>query len=82
MGSPIGIDSTTLRPMLLALTLGAATLALIIRGAEQRRRTALVASWSQAPTSIAMMAKLEAVYRRGDITHGDFVELSRRIQAS
>jgi hypothetical protein len=80
MESLVGIDSVALRRALVALALGAATLVLIIRGAAIRRRTALVALRSRPPNRAAAIATLEAVYRRGDITHEDYVEISRRFR--
>ena len=80
MESLLGIDSVALRRALVALALGAATLALIIRGATIRRRPARLALRSQPPGGAAAIATLEAVYRRGDITHEDYVELSRRLR--
>jgi len=80
MESLLGIDSVALRPVLVALAFGAATLVLIIRGATIRRRPARVAPLSQPPKRAAAIATLEAVYRRGDITREDYVELSRRVR--
>jgi hypothetical protein len=80
MVSLLGSDSVALRPAFVALALGAATLALIIRGATIRRRLARVALRSQPPRRAAASAALEAVYLRGDITHEDYVELSRRLR--
>jgi len=80
MESLLGIDSAALRPPLVALALGAATLVLIVRGATIRRRPARVALRSHPPTRAAAIATLETVYRRGDITLEDYVELSRRIR--
>jgi hypothetical protein len=80
MESLLRIDSGALRPVLVALALGAATLVLIIRGNTIRRRPARVAPRSQPPRRAAAIATLEAVYRRGDITHEDYVELSRRLR--
>jgi len=80
MESLLGSDSVALRRALVALALGAATLVLIIRGATIRRRPARVALRSQPPRRAAAIATLEAVYRRGDITHEDYVELSRRLR--
>ncbi|HEY5387931.1 MAG TPA: hypothetical protein VIL79_08530 [Thermoleophilia bacterium] len=82
MGSLLGIDSVALRPGLIALALGAASLVLIIRRATSRRRPARVASPIQSPRHIASLASLEAVYRRGDITHEDYVELRRLLRRS
>ena len=80
MASLLGIDSVALRLVLVALALGAATLVLIIRGGTIRRRPARVALRSQPPRRAAALATLGAVYRRGDITHDDYVELSRRLR--
>jgi len=43
-------------------------------------RPVLVAPRSQPPRRAAAIATLEAVYRRGDITREDYVELSRRVR--
>jgi len=53
MKSLLGIDSVALRPVLVALAFGAATLVLIIRGATIRRRPARVAPLSQPPRRAA-----------------------------
>ena len=82
MESLLGIDSVALRPVLVALAFGAAALVLIIRGATIRRRPARVAPRSQPPRRAAAIATLEAVYRRGDITREDYVELSRRVRGA
>lgn len=79
MESLLGIDAVAMRPALVAAALGAATLVLIVRGAAIRRRSARVALRSQAHGRAAAIATLEVVYRRGDITHEDYVELSRRL---
>ena len=79
MESLLGVDSVAMRPVLVELALGAATLVLIIRGAAIGRRPARVALRSQPPRRAAGIATLEAVYLRGDITHEDCVELSRRL---
>lgn len=80
MESLLGIDSVPLRPGLVALVFAAATLVLIIRGATARRRPARVALRDQPTTHRAAMATLADVYRRGAITHEDYVELSRRLR--
>ena len=80
MGSPHGIGALASRPVLVALALGAATLGLIIRGATNRRRLERVALLSQSPGHAATMVTLKDVYRRGDITHQDHVELWWRIR--
>ena len=80
MGSLLGIDSVAPRPVLVALALGAATLVLIIRGVTIRRRPARAAPRSRAPRRSAAIATLGAVYRRGDITYEDYVELSWRLR--
>ena len=80
MESPLGADSVALRSVLVALALGATTLALIIRGATVRRRPARVALRSRSSARNAAIATLEAVHRRGDITHEDYAELSRRLR--
>jgi len=81
MGSLPGIDTIALRPVLVALALGGATLVLLIRVATMRRRPARVALRRQPPGRAAAMATLEAVYVRGDITREDYLELSRRLRA-
>ena len=78
MASLLGVYSVALRPGLVALALGAATLVLIIRGVTMRCRPARIALRSQAPGRAAASAPLEAVYRRGEITHD--VELSRTLR--
>jgi len=80
MASLLGIDSVALRPVLVALALVVATLVLFIRGVSIRRRPAHAALRSQPPRRAAAIATLGAVYRRGDITHEDYVELSRRLR--
>ena len=80
MASLLGVYSVALRPALVPLALGAATLLLIIRGFTTRRRPVRVALRSQPPRRAAASAPLDAVYRRGDITHDDCVELSRRLR--
>jgi len=80
MESLLGIDFVAMRPMLVALAFGAATLVLIIRGATIRRRPVRVEPRSRPPGRAAAIARLEAVYRRGDITPEDYVELSRRLR--
>jgi uncharacterized membrane protein len=80
MDTLLGIDPVALRPVLVALALGAATLVLIIRGAATRRRPARVSLRSQPLRRDAAMATLEVVYRRGDITHDDYVALSQRLR--
>ena len=80
MGSLLGIDSVALRPALVTLALGVATLAVIIRGAAIRRRPLRAAPRTRPPERAAAIATLEAVYRRGDITRQDYAELSRRLR--
>ena len=80
MGSLLAIDSVALRPVLFTLALGGATLVLIVRGAAIRRRPVRVAPQTRAPRRAAAIVTLEAVYRRGDITPHDYVELSRRLR--
>jgi len=80
MESLLGIDSVALRPVLVALALGATTLVLIITEATTRGRPARAALRSRPPRRAEAVATLEAVYRRGDITHEDYVELSRRLR--
>jgi len=80
MGSLLGIDSIVLRPVLVALALGVATLVLIMRGTAIHRRPVRFVLRSQPPGSAAASATLEAVYGRGDITREDYVELSRRLR--
>jgi hypothetical protein len=73
-------ESVTLRPALLALALGAATLLLVIRGAANRRPTALAAPGRRPAGRSTALTRLEAVYLRGDITPHDYVLLSRRLR--
>jgi hypothetical protein len=80
MDTLLGVDPVALRPVLVALALGAATLVLIIRGAAARRRPARVSLRSQPLRHDAAMATLEVVYRRGDITYDDYVALSQRLR--
>ena len=80
MGSPFAIDSVALRPVLVALAVGAATLALVIRGTAIRRRPVPETLRTRPPARTAAIATLEAVYRRGDITPRDYAELSRRLR--
>jgi hypothetical protein len=80
MGSLLGIDSVAVRPALVTLALGGATLVVIIRGAMIRRRPVPAAPRTRPPRRAAAIATLEAVYRRGDITPQDYVELSRRLR--
>ena len=80
MGTLLGIDSMALRPGLVALALGVATLVVIVRGTAIRRRPVRVASRTRPAGRVAAIATLEAVYRRGNITPQDYVELSRRLR--
>jgi len=80
MDSPLGVDSVALRSALVVLALGATTLVLIIRGATVRRRPVRVAPRSRSSARAAALATLEAVHHRGDITHEDYAELSRRLR--
>jgi len=80
MGTLLGIDSVALRPALVTLALGVATLVVITRRAMIRRRPVLVAPRTRPPERAAAIVTLEAVYRRGDITYQDYVELSRRVR--
>ena len=80
MESLLGIDFVAMRPMLVALAFGAATLVLIIRGATIRHRPMRFQPRSRPPRRAAAIATLEAVYRRGDITPEDYVEFSRRLR--
>lgn len=77
MGSPLGSDSAALRPGLVALALGAATLVIILRGATRRGRPARVESTIQSSRHLTSLDSLEAVYRRGDITPEDYGEIRR-----
>jgi len=79
MGSLLGIDSVALRPVLVTLALGVATLVVIIRGAATRRPVR-AAPRTRPPERAAAIATLEVVYRRGDITRQDYAELSRRLR--
>jgi len=79
MESLLGIDPVALRQGVVVLVLGAATLVLVIRGAMIGRHPVRVASRSGTAKRAAMLATLEAVYSRGDITQRDYVELSRRL---
>jgi len=82
MESLFGFDGVTLRPVLVALALGAATLVLVIRGAAMGRRPARVTAVQRVRAErAAAMEALKAVYRRGDITREDYVELSRRLRS-
>jgi uncharacterized membrane protein len=80
MDTLLGIDPVALRPVLVALAFGAATLVLIVKGATTRRRPLRVSSRSQSPGRRAAMATLENVYLRGDITREDYVALSQRLR--
>jgi hypothetical protein len=80
MESLLGIDPVALRQALIVLAFGAATLVLILRGATVRRRPARVELRSQPPGRDAAIEALEAVYRRDDITHEDYAELSRTLR--
>ena len=80
MESLRGIDLVAVRPVLIALAFGAATLVLMLRGATIRRRPARVELCGRSPRSAAAIATLEAVYRRGAITPEDYMELSRRLR--
>jgi len=80
MESLLGIDPVTLRQGLVVLALGATTLVLITRGATIRRHPVRVALRSRPAERSAMLATLEAVYLRGDITPQDYEELSRRLR--
>jgi uncharacterized membrane protein len=80
MDTLLGIDAVALRPVLVVLALGAATLVLIIRGAATRGRPARVSMRGRPLRRDEAMATLETVYLRGDITHDDYVELSRRLR--
>jgi len=80
MESLLGLDFVAMRPVLVALAFGVATLVLIIRGSAIGRRPVWVDLRGRPNGSAAALATLEAVYRRGDITHEDYVELSRRLR--
>lgn len=80
MESLLGIDTVALRPVLVALALGAATLVLIIRGFTTRRPTVHVSLPSRLSPREAALAMLQTAYLRGDITHEDYVALSRRLR--
>ena len=80
MESLLEIDLVAMRPVLVALAFGVATLVLIIRGSAIGRRPVRVDLRGRPNESAAAIATLEAVYRRGDITHEDYVELSRRLR--
>jgi hypothetical protein len=80
MGNPLAIDSVALRPVLVALAIGAVTLVTVIKGTATRRRPVPEAPRTRPPERAAAIATLEAVYRRGDITRQDYVELSRRLR--
>ena len=79
-GSLFGIDPVAHRPVLVALTLGAATLVLTIGEATIQRRPARAALRSRRPTRGAALATLKDVNRRGDIKHGDYVEPFQRLR--
>jgi len=81
MESLFGIDPVTLRQALVVLAFGAATLVLMVRGATSRRHPVRMALRSRAADPSTMLATLEAVYLRGDITRQDYVVLSRRLRA-
>jgi hypothetical protein len=72
--------AVTLRPALLALALGVATLLLAIRGAASRRLPAFATPRGRPAERSAALTKLEAVYLRGDITLQDYVVLSRKLR--
>ena len=80
MESLLGIDFVAMRPVLVALAFAVATLVLIIRGSTIRRRPVRVDLLGRPNGSAAAIATLEAVYRRGDITPEDYMELSRRLR--
>jgi uncharacterized membrane protein len=80
MESLLGIDPVTLRQALVVLALGAATLVLMVRGATSRRHPVRMTQQSRAAERSTMLATLEAVYLRGDITRQDYVVLSRRLR--
>jgi hypothetical protein len=80
MESLLGIDPVTLRHAVVVLALGAATLVLMVRGATSRRHPVRMTLGSRTADRSMMLATLEAVYLRGDITHQDYVVLSRRLR--
>jgi uncharacterized membrane protein len=80
MESLLAIDPVALRQALIVLAFGVATLVLIFRGSTVRRRPARVELRRQPPGRDAAIVTLEAVYRRGDITHEDYAELSRTLR--
>jgi hypothetical protein len=81
MQSLLKLDPVLVKPTLLALALGATTLALIVRAAAVRRRPAHTSPQGLWPRRAVAMATLEAVYRRGDITYDDYAALSRRLSS-
>jgi hypothetical protein len=79
MGSLLGVDLITARPVVVARALGAATLVLITRGATIRRRPARDELRGRPRRSAAASATLKATCRCGDLTHADHAELSQRL---
>jgi hypothetical protein len=74
-------DLDVTKPAFVALALGAATMLLVIRGQWSKQRLARVAAPNRSRSHTAALATLDAVYRRGDITREDYVELSRRLDS-
>ena len=81
MASLLGIDSIAMRPAFVAAVFAAATVVLIVKGAMTSRRPAPDEALSRPSRRGTALATLEAVYLRGDITHEDYMELSRRLRA-
>jgi hypothetical protein len=74
-------DLDVTKPAFVALAFGAATLVLVVKGQRSRQRPVRVAAPSRSRSQTAALATLDAVYRRGDITREDYVELSRRLDS-
>jgi hypothetical protein len=74
-------DLDVTKPAFVALAFGAATLVLVVKGQWSRQRPVRVAAPRRSRSQTAALATLDAVYRRGDITREDYLELSRRLDS-